>query len=216
MTLQEVLSHRYATKFYDGTKIIPAETFAELMESLRLSPSSVNSQPWHFIVADDEKGKKRVGKSTEAAFKTNHSKIMESSHTVVLCARTALPETYLDEVLEQEQKDGRFRTAESRELTHKVRSGFVKLHQQYGSVSAWSQKQLYIALGMLLLSAATLGVDATPIEGFDADLFNEEFGLKEKALTACVIVTLGYRDKNDAAASLPKSRFPVEKLFSRA
>ncbi|MDF7675068.1 oxygen-insensitive NAD(P)H nitroreductase [Acetobacteraceae bacterium ESL0709] len=216
MTLRKILSHRYATKSYDRTKRIPECVFAELLEALRLSPSSVNCQPWHFIVADDEKGKARIGKSTEAAFRSNHTKIMDSSHTIVLCARTALPETFLETVLEQEQEDGRFPTEESRLMTHKVRSGFVKLHQQYGSVSAWSQKQLYIALGFLLLSAGFLKIDATPIEGFDEDLLNEELGLKEKNLTACVIVTLGYRDACDVNATLPKSRLSEEVLISRA
>lgn len=216
MNLQEVLSRRYATKLYDKTKRIPDGVFAELLAALRLAPSSVNCQPWHFIVAEDDKGKARVGKSTETGFGSNHTKIMDASHTIVLCARTDLPQSYLERILEQEQKDDRFLNEEGRTMTHKVRSSFVKLHQQYGSIGAWSQKQLYIALGFLLLSAGLLGIDATPIEGFDQDILNEEFGLKEKNLTACVIVTLGYRDAHDAGAMLPKSRLSSDVVISHA
>ena len=37
-----------------------------------------------------------------------------------------------------------------------------------------------LALGTLLLGAATLGIDATPIEGFDPQALDQELALNEK------------------------------------
>ena len=59
------------------------------------------------------------------------------------------------------------------------------------------------------------GIDATPMEGFDRNSINQEFGLSEKNLKASVIVALGYRSEHDFNANLPKSRLPDDVIFTR-
>ncbi len=76
------------------------------------------------------------------------------------------------------------------------------------------EKQTYLALGTLLLGAVSLGVDATPMEGFDSRRLDEELGLREQGFTSLVLVSLGYRADSDFNASLPKSRLPAERLFT--
>jgi nitroreductase len=61
----------------------PQATVDALLEQLRHSPSSVNSQPWHFIVADTDEGKARLAKSTEVGFAYNTPKILNASHVIV-------------------------------------------------------------------------------------------------------------------------------------
>jgi nitroreductase len=77
----------------------------------------------------------------------------------------------------------------------------------------WAAKQTYIALGTLLSAAADMKIDATPMEGFDRDAVNKILELPEKGLSATLIVTLGYRDVNDATQYLKKVRKPNEELF---
>ena len=48
---------RYTTKAYDASKKIPKEQFEKLLEILRFSPSSVNIQPWHFLIAETDEAK---------------------------------------------------------------------------------------------------------------------------------------------------------------
>ena len=52
MDTVSLAKRRYTTKAYDASRRIPQATVDALLEQLRHSPSSVNSQPWHFIVAD--------------------------------------------------------------------------------------------------------------------------------------------------------------------
>ncbi|OUJ14149.1 oxygen-insensitive NAD(P)H nitroreductase [Acetobacter okinawensis] len=214
MDLINILKHRHTTKAYDKERKIPAPIAAQLLESLRYSPSSVNSQPWHFFVADNDAGKARIAKATSGPFAFNAPRVMDASHVVVLSARNSLPADYLQTLADQEQADGRYANEEARALAHKGRSGFVGLHEQAGDVPTWTQKQTYIAQGFLLLSAALLGVDATPMEGFDASILSTELGLAEKGLSPAVIVALGYHSDADFNASLPKSRLPEKSVFS--
>jgi nitroreductase len=79
----------------------------------------------------------------------------------------------------------------------------------------WSDRQAYIGLGTALIAAAEFKVDATPMEGFGPNLFDEVLSLSEKGLHISVIISLGYRDtSNDYLASMPKVRLPINE-FSR-
>ena len=218
MDLLHTLKTRYATKAYDATRRIPEETVTQLLEALRYSPSSVNAQPWHFIVADDEAGKQRLAKATPdvGSLAYNRPKILQASHVVVLCARNELSEAYLTEVLNKEEQDGRYADKVAREWLAAARAGYVQQHIDAGDVAHWNQKQVYLAQGVLLLSAGLLGVDATPIEGFLPEAIAEEFDLESKGLTPLVMISLGYHSDKDANARLPKSRLSAEVVFSKA
>lgn len=215
MQLTALAKSRYTTKAYDASRKIPQETINELLEQLRHSPSSVNSQPWHFIVASDEQGKARVAKSAEGGFAYNEAKMLNASHVVVLCTRTEMPESHLHAVLTQEAADGRFANDEARAGQDKTRRGYVNMHKyDQKDVQHWMEKQTYLALGTLLLGAASLGLDATPMEGFDFKKLDEELGLRDKGFTSLVVVSLGYRSDSDFNAKLPKSRLPAETVFT--
>lgn len=215
MQLTALAKSRYTTKAYDASRKIPQETIHELLEQLRQSPSSVNSQPWHFIVASDEQGKARVAKSAEGGFVYNEAKMLNASHVIVFCTRTEMPESHLQAVLAQEAADGRFATDEARAGQDKSRRGYVNMHKfDQKDVQHWMEKQTYLALGTLLLGAASLGLDATPMEGFDFKKLDEELGLRDKGFTSLVVVSLGYRSDSDFNAKLPKSRLPAETVFT--
>lgn len=206
---------RYTTKAYDASRKIPQATIDALLEQLRHSPSSVNSQPWHFVVADSEEGKARLAKSTEVGFTYNTPKILNASHVIVFAARTDMTEAHLDGLLEQEAKDGRFRSDEAKAGQDQSRRFYVNLHRHDNKdLQHWMEKQTYLALGTALLGAAAYGLDATPIEGFDPKVMDAELGLRERGFTSVVVLSLGYRSEEDFNAGLGKSRLPVDKVFT--
>ena len=215
MQLTALAKSRYTAKAYDTSRKIPQETLDTLLDQLRHSPSSVNSQPWHFVVAADEQGKARIAKGADGGFVYNESKILSASHVIVLCTRTEMTEEHLQAVLAQEEQDGRFPTAEAKAGQNASRRGYVNMHKyDQKDVQHWMEKQTYLALGTLLLGAASLKLDATPMEGFDFKKLDAELGLREKGFTSLVVVSLGYRSETDFNAKLPKSRLPAESVFT--
>ena len=62
MNVIKALNWRYSTKDFDPNKKISEEDFAKVKEILRMSPSSTNLQPWHFVIANTDEGKKRMAK----------------------------------------------------------------------------------------------------------------------------------------------------------
>ncbi len=215
MNLARIATTRKTTKAFDPARKIPAELFAQLETLLRYAPSSVNSQPWHFVIASGEEGKARIAKAAQGGYAYNEPKIRNASHVIVFCARQTLDESHLLAVLEQEDRDGRFATPEAKAGQHKSRSFYANLHvNEYKDAQIWMQKQLYLAFGTLLLGAATLEIDACPMEGFDARILDEELGLPAKGLTSVVIASLGYHSDEDFNAKLPKSRLPAEAVIT--
>lgn len=206
MSLLELARHRYSTRAYDATYRIPDAQIDTLLELVRLTASSLNIQPWHFFVASDIAGKTRIRPGVQGNFASNDSKVMDASHVIVLCTRTAVDEAHQEALRAQEAQDGRYHTEKAKQATLGIRAHNLAAHQQKGDTQTWLEKQTYIALGSLLLGAAELGLDATPIEGFDHALLDEALNLPGQGLSSTLIVTLGKHSEADGNAKLPKSR----------
>lgn len=215
MNIARIAQERHSCKAFDPQRKIPLDTLAQLRMLLRCAPSSINAQPWHFVIASSEKAKARIGKATEKPYDFNAAKVRDASHVLVCAVRDELTDAYLNALLAQEERDGRFPTPQARDGQHASRSYFAGLHRnEYKDAAAWMSRQVYIALGMFLLGAAALGVDACPIEGFDAQVLDQELGLSAQGLHSLVLVCVGYRSAEDYNATLPKSRWPESAMIS--
>ncbi|UFH67873.1 oxygen-insensitive NAD(P)H nitroreductase [Morganella morganii] len=215
MTITQAVMQRYSTKSFDPAKKISDEVMNSIKTLLRYSPSSVNIQPWYFIIAASEEGKNRIAASTRPGFEFNTAKITDASHVVLLCAKTDVDEAYMNSVLEQEDKDGRYATPEHKAMNNGGRTFFVNLHKEtLGDLPHWAAKQVFLNMGTLLLGASALGVDAVPMEGVDFDTLDTEFGLSAKGLAPVAVVSLGYRKEDDFNAALPKSRLPEAQIMT--
>ncbi|MBS0883553.1 oxygen-insensitive NAD(P)H nitroreductase [Pantoea sp. JGM49] len=215
MTLNDAVVRRHTVKAFASGKSLPQEEIETLLNVLRNSPSSVNSQPWHFVVASTPEGREQIAQSTTGAFVYNGPKVLNASHVIALCMRTDLDDAHLQNVLAQEEQDGRFAKPEGKAGQDKSRRGYVDMHRyEQRDIPQWMEKQVYLALGGLLLGAAMLGIDATPMEGFDQRALDQALGLREKGFTSVVLVSLGYRSEEDFNAALPKSRLPREEIFT--
>ena len=212
MDILNLLRTRHTTKHYDAGRKIRDEDFAVLLESLRLAPSSVNSQPWEFFIAETPQAKEKL---LAAIAEFNHERVMGADRVVVCATHIDLDESYLQDLDDQEEADGRYGDLAYKADNGQRRRFFVGKFRDEGSIACWAGKQAYIAQGFLLYSAAALGIQSTPIEGWDADKVDEILGLKEKGLHAQYAVALGYGSADDSNASRPKSRWPASRIFHK-
>lgn len=215
--ITEAMNWRYSTKEFDANKKISAADFQSLKDILRLSPSSTNIQPWHFVIADDEAGKARIAKGTQGMFDFNTAKVKDASHVIIFCSRIYADDEFLHEVLDKEDTDGRFAEPKFKEQMHQVRKMFLDIRRyEQKDEPHWLVEQVYLNMGALLLGAATLGIDAVPMEGADLKALDEEFELHSKGYTAVAVISLGYRSEDDFNADLPKSRLSEASIITKA
>nr|WP_171798947.1 MULTISPECIES: oxygen-insensitive NAD(P)H nitroreductase [unclassified Novosphingobium] len=210
---------RHTAKAYDPARRISDADMETLENLLRFSPSSTNLQPWHFIVAGTAEGKERVAKAAQERFAFNAKAIRDASHVVVFASLIDASAEHIARITAQEEADGRF-AADPEGMKARANGGritFSGIHKfDTRDQQHWLDKQVYLNLGQFLLGAATLGIDATPMEGIDTRLLDIEFGLRDKGFTSLFVVALGYADKDaDYNGRLPKSRLPIETIITR-
>ena len=195
------LNWRYATKQFDPTRKISPEDWAALESALILSPSSYGLQPWKFIVITDQKMREKLFPAT-----WKQRQILDCSHYVVFTVNTKMTEEHIDRHLARtvEVRGGtvealnRFREAMAGDLVTGVRA--AQAHE-------WAAHQAYLALGNFITSAALLGIDTCPMEGFNAQDYDEILDLTAKRLTSVVCCAAGYRSAEDTSALQKKVRF---------
>ncbi|MHC5224572.1 oxygen-insensitive NAD(P)H nitroreductase [Ignatzschineria sp. LJL83] len=211
-SIAEISERRYTCKAYDPKKKISKELIEQLYTVLRNSPSSVNSQPWHFMIAETDEAKAQI---LPAIMDFNQPRVQNASHVVLFLAKNELSSDFLAEIVDQEEKDLRFPEEGMKEANDKGRRYFVGLNDHTPEdLHIWQDKQIYIALGNLLFAAAALDIDSTPIEGFHPDKLDEILDLKNKGYRSVVVASLGYHSNEDFNVTLKKSRLPINEVLT--
>jgi nitroreductase len=207
--LIQALEWRYATKRFDPQRKIPADLWKTLEEALVLSPSSFGLQPWKFLVVTDPAVRIRL-----RAASWGQPQIEECSHLVVFTARRTMQMEDIERFVA--------RIAEVRGVSvaslasyRDTMAGSLLQGPRAAVVEQWTAKQAYIALGNFLTCAATLGVDACPMEGLEPAKYDEILGLAETGYHALMVCATGYRRPDDAYAKLAKVRFPLDQVIQR-
>jgi nitroreductase len=202
----EALQWRYATKQFDTSRKIPADQWARLEQALVLSPSSAGLQPWAFVVVENPAVREELKGASYG-----QAQITDASHLVVFAAKTDYTQADIDAYFD---RIAAVRNAPAEALApfRGMVEGSV-LSREPADKAAWLARQPYIALGMFLTTAALMGIDACPMEGFSPPDYDRILGLTEKGLTAVAVATVGYRSSEDKYAELPKVRFPAEQVI---
>jgi nitroreductase/dihydropteridine reductase len=201
----EDLNWRYATKKYDNSKQVSSEHWQIILDSLRLTPTSYGLYPLHFIVVESENTRSLL---REKAW--GQSQITDAAKVLVLCIKTDVNATYIDQHI--------LRTAKIRNQDPEKIKGygeFVKkqlILKGEEEIIRWNEKQAYIALGQLMHTCASLRIDATPMEGFEPESFDDILGLKEKNLKSVLVCAIGYRSEEDGNQHLPKIRKDLDEI----
>ncbi|WP_347374033.1 nitroreductase family protein [Aequorivita sp. Q41] len=207
MDLIQDLNWRYATKSYSNEKV-SEEKIDFILEAINLSASSCGLQPYRIFAIDNTQLKAKLGANSF------NKQIAQSSHLLVFAAFNKVTTKHVQNLVKL--------TAEKQGVTVESLDGlFTTMDSYFKSKSdeenkLWAERQSYIALGTALIAAANAKADATPMEGFDPQLFDELLGLKEKDLHSIVILSLGYRDEtSDYLAKTPKVRISVEEMVTK-
>jgi nitroreductase len=206
--LLDRLNWRYATKQFDPNRKISAQDWAVLEDALLLTPSSGGLQPWKFIVVSDPAVRAKL---LPASY--GQAQITDASHLVVFAAKKNFSEADVDAFINH-TASARGVPVESLAQYRGMLVGGIVQALDEPARDAWARNQAYIALGNFLTSAALLGIDACPMEGFDRAQYDEILGLSAKGLASAVIATAGYRASTDKYANAPKVRFPKEQIFA--
>jgi len=208
------LETRYTAKKYDASKKIPSKDLDVIYQTLRLSPSSINSQPWKFIVIESDAAKQRMFDSFANKHQFNQHHIFACSHIILLAHNPAYTRADYEKVVDQGIADKRTKLEDKEKV-------FAAYHFAEGNTDAqgrnasWTQSQVYIALGNVMHTLARLKIDSTPMEGIDSELVSELFSEELGGYECTVALVMGYHHQTeDYNAALAKSRLPMDQVIT--
>ncbi len=203
MDILEKLNWRYAVKKFDPVKKLEEAQLSRVLEATRLSASSYGLQPYKIIVVKDP----AVREALKAA-SWNQPQITDASHLVIFARYNELNNEHVEKYIG--------RIAGTRNLEAKDLEGFENVVKgtvnglDENAAANWTSKQAYLALGTLLTASAVEGIDACPMEGFDAAAYDRILGLIEKNLRTVVVAAIGFRAAEDGMQHAKKVRKPLE------
>lgn len=183
MSIIKALQWRYAAKRMNGQQV-PDNHVQSILEAARLAPTSSGLQPFKMFVVTSEKLKERI---KPLAF--NQPQITECSHLVIFAAWSAYTiERFEDYFTYYEQErdlpkgfSDSYKTTVAKQLT----SWSVEKQQEHAA------KQAYIAASFSMVEAATLQIDATPMEGFAAPELDSLMKFDQQGLKVCCFYRWG-------------------------
>ena len=202
--LLEQLQWRYAVKRFDPERRIDDETWSVLEEALILTPSSYGLQPWKFIVITDQSLKDQL-----PAISWNQKQPRDCSHMVVFASRRTMDAEHIDRYMQSVVTTRKLQSG----AMDKYRNMLVGIVEQIHDPLDWNARQVYIALGQLMVSAALLGIDTCPMEGIDLAGYDELLQLTDTEFTTLVGCAVGYRHPDDIQATATKVRFSRDDLI---
>lgn len=207
------LNKRYTTKKYDANKRISAEDMQTIKEALRLSASSINSQPWKFIVLESDEAKERFHGTFANNFQFNQPHAKEASHTILLAYDPKFTKEKFSKRVDAEVSSGHLPA----DMYDQFMGAYLFAEMctdENGYNGGWTKAQVYIALGNLLHTLARLGIDSTPMEGVDAELVGKEFEAELDGHVCEVAVAIGYtKADEDYNHGLPKARLALDDVL---
>lgn len=207
MELLDKLNWRYATKAMNGQKITQ-EKIDNIIEAISLAPTSSGLQPFEVYVITNQEVKEKI-----KPIAWNQSVVSDCSHLLVFAAWDTYTEGRINRMFDLVNEVRGFKNEGWENYRQMLLKSYTTRDPEINFNHA--AKQAYIAFSQAIAAAAFEEVDATPMEGFDANALDEILSLREKGLRSCVLLPLGYRDtENDWLVNLKKVRKSREDLIT--
>ncbi|MBM7541957.1 NAD(P)H-dependent oxidoreductase [Amphibacillus cookii] len=211
-SILDAFQFRHATKQFDSSKKISADDFDFILETARLSPSSIGLEPWKFLVVDNSDLKDKLKQMAPGA----QGQLDSASHFVIILARNIKDVKYDSDYVKNHYTNVKNFPVELIDQMQQKYKAFqevdMNLAESDRAFFDWSCKQCYIALANMMTAAAQMGIDSCPIEGFHyqkvTDLLDKEGLLEDGHLGVAVMVAFGYRVQDP----LPKTRKSIEDI----
>jgi nitroreductase len=197
----QIVSGRRSIRNYDPAVKISREEMTEILHEATLAPSSVNMQPWRFLVIESPEGKAKVG-----ALARYNQKQVETSSAIIAVFGDMNSIESMEEIYGKAVELGYMPT----DVKEKQMAG---ISAYYSSITpAANRDTVLIDCGLvsmqLMLVARAHGYDTNAIGGFEKDRIADAFGLDAERYIPVMLISIG----KAAESGYPSVRLPVDKV----
>lgn len=196
----EIMKGRRSIRNYDPSVKISKEEMTEILEEATTAPSSVNAQPWRFMVIASPEGKEKLAPLA----KFNQTQVSTSAAVIAVFADMKSDE-YLEEIYSKAVEHGYMPQEVKERQIAALTAHFEVLPEQV------NRETILIDGGIvsmqLMLAARAHGYDTNPIGGYDKEVIAETFGWDKERYVPVMLLSIGKAaDEGYASYRLPVDR----------
>ena len=184
----DIVYNRRSIRKFDTSVKIPREEMLEILDKTVTAPSSVNMQPWRFVVVDSEEGKDKL-----KPFVSYNSVQNETSSAMVLIFADLKSQERAEEIYGTAVTQGKM----PEEVKEKQLSSIVPMYENapFEVMNEIVHIDSSLAAMQLMLVARSYGYDTNAIGGYKKDGLAKAFGLDEDRHVPILIIALGKADE---------------------
>ncbi|HHQ4188082.1 nitroreductase family protein [Clostridium perfringens] len=184
---KDVVFNRHSVKVFDKNVKISHEEMLEIIKEATKAPSSVNMQPWRFVVVESEEGKEKLRPLVN--FNTRQN---DTSSAMILIFGDMKCYEKAEEIYGSAVEKG-FMTEESKKEAMEFFVPFYK-NASKNKMNDIVKIDSSLAAMQLMLVARLHGYDTNPIGGFEEEKLAEAFGLDPERYVPVIIIAMGKSD----------------------
>lgn len=192
---------RKSIRLYENDIKISHKEMLEMIQKATSAPSSVNMQPWRFVIVESAEEKKKLRPLIR--FNTTQN---DTSSAMLLIFGDMECYEYGEEIYNQAVKENKMSVEVRDQQLEAVMPYYKNLSRQEMNDVVKIDSSLFAMQFMLV--ARSHGYDTCTIGGFEADQLANAFGLDEKRYVPVTILSIG-KSKDEGYQSV---RLNAEKL----
>lgn len=179
-----VVFGRKSVRVYDETVKISHEEMLEMIQETTTAPSSVNMQPWRFVVAESEEAKAKL--KPLIRFNTRQN---DTSSAMVMIFGDMNCYEYGEEIYDQAVAEGKMPA----EVRDQQLAAILPYYQNFTREQMNDVVKIDASLAAMqfMLVARSHGYETNPIGGFEADQLSEAFDLDKERYVPVMILSVG-------------------------
>lgn len=179
-----VMFGRKSVRVYDETVKISHEEMLEMIKEATTAPSSVNMQPWRFVVVESEEAKAKL--KPLIRFNTRQN---DTSAAMVMIFGDMNCYEYGEEIYGQAVAEGKMPA----EVRDQQLAAILPYYQNFTRQQMNDVVKIDASLAAMqfMLVARSHGYETNPIGGFEADQLAENVGLDKERYVPVMILSIG-------------------------
>ena len=181
---QDIVLNRRSIRNYDPSYEIEHSELLQIIDEAAKAPSSVNLQPWRFVIVESEEAKAKL--KPLIRFNTLQN---ETSSAMILIFGDLKCQEYAQEIYQEAVNRGLM----PQEVMEKQLAAIVPMYDSLNKAQMERIVQIDASLVamQLMLVARSHGYDTNPIGGFDADQLAAAFDVDEERFHPVMILSIG-------------------------
>lgn len=197
----EIVKGRRSIRVYDESVKISKDEMTQILEEATTAPSSLNLQPWRFVVIDSAEGK-----DTLLPLASFNKRQVETSAAVIAIFADYQMADYTEEIFDTAVERG-LMPPEVRDRQVDMIKGIYKDAPKEAIKDSILLDSGLVAMQLMLVARAH-GYDTNPIGGYDKKNIAEAFGLEKERYLPVMLISIG-KAAEDGYQSV---RFPIDRI----